>query len=258
MISRKQKFHQHKGNFLLSIVLSLGIFLSVSTIPQGFTNLYEPVDKDIRKILDAHVDEVLPLIEACEKDPHCKTVQRVARFSWLPNYFVKYDVIRRIEGAAQLDECIKKYGLHHLRVARKYVYRIKGRSEKINNHNYVVVAPLVESRPPRPLSLSQVKQLVIVMQHTQYWDFWKDNLFFTDTNTLTFIDTGFDLEKRPYDSKLSHYLEAIRRLARYFKMDDDAFEYLREKLKELLRQEHKRFSGDIKKMLNSLPGMRAH
>lgn len=257
MINRKQKYRQHEGNFLLSSLLSLGIVLSASAMLQGSTSLYKPVDKDIRKILDAHVNEVLPLIEACERDPHCKTVQRVARFRWLPDYFVKYDVMRRIGGAAQLNECIKKYGLHHLRVARKYVYCIKGRSERVNNHNYVVVAPLVKSRPTRPLSLSQVKQLVILMQHTQYWDFWKDNLFFTDNDTLTFIDTGFDFEKRSYDWKLSHYLEAIRRLARYFTMEDDAFEYLREKLKDLLRDEPKRFSGDIRKTLNKLPDTRA-
>ncbi len=217
---------------------------------------YLHVPDDIRKIIDKHVDDVLPLIEACE-DHKCKTGERVGYFSWLPDYYIKYDIERRINGAAQIDACIKKYHLDLLAVPQKYIYRVKGRGRAINNHNYLVVVPRVIGYKRKSLTVDQVKQLIIVAKNTQFWDFWQDNLHFTPSDKLMFIDTGFDVEKRTEDSKFSYYLEAMERLVRYFKMDDDAFNYLMSDLKNGKRTVPKRFWHPIARCLAKLPRVRA-
>jgi hypothetical protein len=239
------------------LLWSFGLGIMVTGYPvYALYNRGLLVPDDVRVILDTHVQEVTPLIEACERDPHCKTKQRVGYFSWLPDYFIKYDVVRRMEGAAQLDACIKKHKLHLLSVPQKYLYRVKGRGKQLNNHNYLVVSPRVVGGQPKPLSLSQVKQLVVIIQEIQFWDFWKDNLFFTEGDTLTFIDTGFDTQRRTYGSKLSHELEAISRLVRYFILEDDAFAYLIETLKNLKKRHPRRFHKEINTHLDKLSRIR--
>ncbi len=212
---------------MVYVAVFLALSISICQDVSAAFKRYLEVPNKIKVILDKHIDELIPLIDACE-DHNCKSKERVAHFSWLPDYYIKYDVERRINGAVEIDACIKKYGLNRLVIPQKYIYRVKGRGREINNHNYLVVAPRVIGRERKPLAIKHVQQLIAVAKHTHFRDFGKNNLLFTRSDTLTFIDTGHDLEEEIG----IHYLKAIERLVRDFKMEDDAFGYVMNDLKK--------------------------
>lgn len=197
---------------------------------------YLPVSEEIRTSLDAHVDELTLLIDLCEKNK-CQHGIGVAEFPWLPNFLIKYDVIRRINGAAQLDECIKKYSLDLLAVPQKYIYHIKGRAETTSKHNYLVVVPKVVRQKPVPLGSTHIKQLCTLMEHTDFYDPWKDNIFFTGANMLTIIDTGIDVQKGPFSFNLKNFLRGLEMLVGSFDIEEKAFADLIEHVHDLMHRE---------------------
>jgi hypothetical protein len=235
-------------------ILLLAVLAVLSHDIEGTYQKYLEVPPALKAILDQHVDELTQLIDSCE-DHNCDTPERVKRFSWLPDYYVKYDTTRRIPGAALIAASIEKYGLNLLAIPQKYVYHIPGRDSTMSNHNYLVVSPSVERLARKPLNLAQVKQLLLIGKYAQFTD-WRGNLFFTASDTLTFIDTGYDIKKRTEDSLRERYLHSIHNLVRDIKVDDEAYQYIIETLTNQRKKASKKAAQDIKKILDKLPGLR--
>ena len=146
------------------------------------------VHRDIKAILDEHSSEIIRAVKQMKK-PRKKYRDGVWNFSWLPDYFVKYDV-SRIEGMNRIKHCIKKNKLHLITLPDKRLYHIKGRPKQFTNENYVVVVKkIIPTVNPQPLTLEHVQQLSTIIKKTTYVDMTKTNYIRIGKGKLCLIDT---------------------------------------------------------------------
>ena len=172
--------------------LALSLILTpVAFLESDKTNYYVEkyyVDPEIKTILDSHSSEIEQALESM-RSPRKKYRDGVWQFSWLPGYFIKYD-ISRIEGMRRIKDCIKKNDLNLITVPDKRLYHIGGRPESFTNRNYVVVVKkAVPATNPQPLTLKHAQQLSTIIKKTTYVDLTGTNYVRLDNGALCIIDT---------------------------------------------------------------------
>ena len=153
------------------------------------------VDPEVKTILDKHSPEIIAKVDNAVKKG--RTEHTTWEFSWLPGYIVKLN-LARIQGMERMKRAIKKHNLDLLILPDKRIYNLKGRSEKVNSLNYVVVVKKIETDPLRkPLTLRHVSQLVTLMLETEYISLTADNYIRTYNDKIALIDTesNFDIKQ---------------------------------------------------------------
>lgn len=184
----------HKRNILLMLVCTYHALGAYNGEERQFIAKYA-VDPNIKKILDAHADELNHKLDRIVKRGYKR--HQTWTFSWLPGYFVKYD-IKRVVALERVKNCIEKHKLHLLGVPDKRLYHVKGRPEKLHNLNYLVVVKEIQADPNfQTMSLEHIQQLSVLMQETGFIDLIYENYIRSYDNKLVIIDTDgtFDTNK---------------------------------------------------------------
>ncbi len=186
------------------------------------------VSRELRTVLDQHIDEILEKINNHKKD-HTYMTGAVWPFSWLPGYLVKYNPWR-MKGRKKVRECIEKYHLDHLRVPAKLIYHVKGRPVRLGEGNYFLLAEKLERASKNiPFSLEEMRQLCILIRCTGYRDCHRDNFLRLENNQIAIIDTE---DRDISNNGLTGFLRFISDFGRY----DLNREFSREALKHLLTE----------------------
>ncbi len=165
-----------------------------SSYKEAFIKKYH-VDDSLAQILDKHSKELKKKITHYAAKKNKK--HGVWTFSWLPDYYIKYN-LDRIYGMELMQCCIEENGLDHLFVPDKRIYHIKGRPDKLNSLNYLIVIKKVEADPlAQPLNEQQAEQLCALMCKTGYISMSRSNYIQTYNNKVALIDTesSFDLKR---------------------------------------------------------------
>ena len=168
------------------ILLLLSISHDTFSSEEAFINKYS-VDKDLQEILDNHYEDISYEMRRFLKPGRCK--HGVWTFSWLPGYYVKYN-LDRIYGMERMQRRITKYNLDLITLPDKRIYNLKGRPTKLTNKNYVVIIPTVEEEKiTEPMSLRLVQQMCTLMHQTGYVSMTKANYIRDKNGIITMIDT---------------------------------------------------------------------
>ncbi len=214
------------------ILLLLGIGHDTFSSEEVFIKKYS-VDKDLQEILDDHCEDIAYEMKHFLKAGRCK--HGVWTFSWLPGYFVKYN-LDRIYGMERMQRCIEKYNLDLIALPDKRIYHLKGRPATLNNKNYVVIIPkVVKEKRAEPLSLRLVQQMCTLMHQTGYVSMTKTNYIRGKNGIITMIDT---------ESTFDHtnpFLGFRRLLSAGHQVDDytkKAIKYVLREIASLIRSKH--------------------
>ncbi len=243
-------------NLKQSLLLILSCFM-LTSLQANQPNQQKLIEKyainhKLKSILDDHSDELIALM-----DEHVnlgKVKHGVWKFSWLPGYYVKYN-LDRIYGVENMKRCIDKFELDSLVVAEKSLYHVKGRPMELSNDNYLVIAKAVKpgKRLP-PLSLKQIEQMCKLMHETSYVSLHTKNYIRTADNKIALIDT-----ESTFDSNdlLLGYARMIGAEGRYHAFTKEAFSYLLHRaLKELKHHKIPAKKDYFERMINYLNGKR--
>lgn len=167
-------------SFLFSF--SIAFTISAST---DFRKKYE-VNEPLKKVLDEHAGAIahkLKEVRSWKLKKH-----GVWRFSWLPDYYVKFN-LARIHGMEKMKSCIAAKNLDLLKLPDKRIYHVKGTPRTLNNYSYAVVIEKVKAQNRRPLNLKQIQQMCKLIKETGYISMTSTNYIRTEGDTITLIDT---------------------------------------------------------------------
>lgn|GEM_PF-2034102 len=158
----------------------------------------------------------------------------------LPHVMIKGTSFDRLVNADRMRRCIEINNLDRLMVPQKYMY-------KNGNDWGVAVLKVATSDRPMKFTLNDIKQLFILSIETGYRD-WKFDCFHAeyrnffydtqgmivcvDTEDLSYKVDGYGTQYLPFDCK-ANYVSSL--LCYKDNMDEDAFNWLSEKVKELLK-----------------------
>lgn len=157
------------------------------------------VPANVKGLLDAHQQEMQSISDDCNKkntDPKEQHYgNSIFQRSWLPGYFIKWDV-ERYKNAQGLAIFIEKNRLK-IKVANKWLYHIPGKPFELTNENYLVIAEKAAGEHPPctrtwdrdHLSKSQLLQLKQIVNDVPFGDINPTNLTITSDGVVTIIDT---------------------------------------------------------------------
>ncbi len=168
--------------FLTMLFLCNSSLYSMDSLPQLPTN--------VENILNQHTDELKELLS--EWNNPKKHYRNFCKKSWLPDYYIKYD-IARFFNAEKLKKTIKKDKLDCLSIAEKYLYHVPGMPQQLSKENYLVIAKeaLGKSVENSILTLKPVQQMNHLVENELVSDMHRDNYLVTDKG-ITIIDTDRD------------------------------------------------------------------
>lgn len=214
----------------------------------------------VKKVMDAHAEELAQMCADCKKVSRCSYFKGGVRvFDWLSGYIVKYD-IRRIVGANKIRQCIKENKLDLLRVPQKYLYHLNEKSKEINSQNYLVVVPLIEAKP-HPITARHIKQMCVLINKTGYCDIDIWNVWETENNTLTIIDTELSSFRESHESGFARLIpwagnscketvtEIFSQLRNYTQQDKSRYQAIHKKCLEHIEKFDQPLQGSYKKLL---------
>ena len=143
---------------------------------------------DIREILDEHVDDMKAYLLRCHQGARQGT--NVKSFDWLPNFHVKYEVIR-VANAERLKNIVAVHNLDLIVVPDKYLYHINGQPLEVVNGNYVVIVKSLQGRDGfnAGINVQQARQLYKVCKYAPYYDMITHNYLILADNRVAIIDT---------------------------------------------------------------------
>ncbi|HEV2601285.1 MAG TPA: hypothetical protein VGT41_03235 [Candidatus Babeliales bacterium] len=104
----------------------------------------------------------------------------------MPGFIVKHFDANRVINADRMEECIKRFNLDRLAVAKKYIAKVDGQ--------WMVFAEMIKpdsSKKYDSTSLEFVQQLAKLAEETGYRD-WQGNWLFNKEGKLTCIDSEND------------------------------------------------------------------
>src|SRR5437016_4599728 len=125
-----------KRLLLLLNLLILSIF--------GITNPEQNLPKDIIAIVEKNKTDLLKKAETWKKQPRATGGVNTKKFSWLPNFYVKFG-IDRFYNAERLQQFIQQNDLDSMGVPQKYIYKYQGDNEQPSNCNSVVVVEEIKN-----------------------------------------------------------------------------------------------------------------
>ena len=107
-----------------------------------------------------------------------------------------------------MNRAIKKHNLNLLTMPDKRIYHVKGRPDRLNNQNYVVVIKAVEeAKHPKPLNLKQVQQLSTLIKETAYVSLTSTNYIRMDNDKIALIDTESTFDPAKISKGLFRFIQ---------------------------------------------------
>lgn len=140
-------------------------------------------------------------------------------FKWedyLPGFYIKRESsLDRIINSERIRNCIKRYGLTHFDIPKKYLYKYQ--------KQLYIIAEEVEGIPLGVLSVEEIRQLIILILISGYADLNTSNIMRRESdNKLVIIDTDKEAFSLDRDYALSTFFILFRN-AGYIDQEGELF-----------------------------------
>ena len=203
------------SSLLFLLCVSYPVHAARSSQDQAFIAEYTVPDKEFTKRLDV-------LFQYSSKPQYVFTADKVnflkateyslvVQLPGFPQWIVKFlpqkytkkvglftsqRNIGRIKVAENMKSCIQAHNLEEIILPNKYLYHIPGRSKKLDDKNYLVIAQamdLVDDETNRAcwrnLTAKQEEEIKTIIKTVGYHDILLENIYFTPEGKIVFIDT---------------------------------------------------------------------